>query len=150
MLSYCNSTRCIFIVQVRDQNKEKKVRKLICYARGCFCFCVFKLHSLRLRERGLLCMTIKFNKVLVTDEACWQCAGPLPFSPRPKQPVWSNVNPFSSRARLHKHMGHLVFLQCIEILPVSSCLLTLNTFIMFKWKYLFPIYLKSKLPVRML
>jgi len=85
--------------------------------------------------------TIKFNKVLVTDEAWWQCAGPLPFSPRPKQPVWCNVNPFTSREKLHKHMGHL---QGTEIYPFSSCPLTPNTFIVFKRKCLFPIDQKLK------
>lgn len=80
--------------------------------------CLNDIHGIG-EKRGSVCMwhiiclateeatTIKFNKVLVTDEACWQCAGPLPFSPRPKQPVWCNVNPFTSREGLHKHVGQL-------------------------------------------
>lgn len=109
------------MVYCAGQGPNQEARKLMPYAQGHFCLCVFESHTVYgFREKGDQCAmhvahlltieeatTIKFNKVLVTDEACWQCAGPLPFRPRPKQPVWCDVNPFTSREKLHKHMGHL-------------------------------------------
>lgn len=51
--------------------------------------------------------TIKFNKVLVTNKGMLAVCWPSAIQPRPKQPIWCHVNPFTSRERIHKHMGHL-------------------------------------------
>lgn len=65
--------------------------------------------------------TIKVNEVLVRNEACWQCAGPLPFSRRPQTTCLIQCEPIHQqrKERLHKHVVHLDDFR-IQTLPLRD------------------------------
>lgn len=138
---YCNCRTICFVVQVRDQNKSSEIWCPVSVLKLHLCCWGEKRISARVATEEAT--TIKFNKVLVTDKGMLAVCWPSAIQPQTQTTCLVSCEPIHKQRKDTQTHGPFGCLHCTETLPASSCLYIPKTFMLFKWKYVFPINQKQ-------